>query len=131
VVDIGSGGGIPGLVVATDRPDFWVTLVDRREKCTDFLERAVTALGIRARVTVRCCDTSTLIAAGERFDAVTARGFGPPSRTLVIASKLVRPGGLIMISEPPGGGDWTVEQLRRLGLTHRREGGVAVFSHLD
>jgi 16S rRNA G527 N7-methylase RsmG len=119
------------LVVATDRPDIWVTLVDRREKCTDFLERAVTALGIRDRVTVRCCDTSALIAAGERFDAVTARGFGPPSGTLVIASKLMSPGGRIVISEPPEGGEWTLEQLQRLGLAHRRVGGVAVFSHLD
>ena len=82
VVDIGSGGGIPGLVVANDRPDLAVTLVDRRQKCADFLERSVAALGFRDRVTVRCCDTSALILAGERFDAVTARGFGPPSRTL-------------------------------------------------
>ena len=70
------------MVVANDRPDLAVTLVDRRQKCTDFLERTVAALGWRDRVTVRCCDTEALIAAGERFDAVTARGFGPPARTL-------------------------------------------------
>ena len=81
-VDIGSGGGVPGLVVASDRPDLAVTLVDRRRKCTDFLERTTAALGWRDRVTVRCCDTDALITAGERFDAVTARGFGPPERTL-------------------------------------------------
>ena len=70
------------MVVANDRPDLAVTLVDRRQKCADFLERSIAALGFRDRVTVRCCDTNALIAAGERFDAVTARGFGPPARTL-------------------------------------------------
>jgi 16S rRNA (guanine527-N7)-methyltransferase len=128
VVDIGSGGGIPGLVVATDRPDLSVTLVDRRQKCTDYLERAVAALGFRDRVTVWCCDTSALIGAGEQFDAVTARGFGPPSRTLRVAEKLVRPGGRIVISEPPEGDRWSSELLDRLGLLHRRQGAVAIFT---
>lgn len=130
VVDIGTGGGIPGLVVANDRPDLSVTLVDRRQKCTDFLERAVAALGFRDRVTVRCCDVSTLIGAGEQFDAVTARGFGPPSRTVDTASKLVRPGGLIVISEPPEGDRWIAEQVGQLGLTHHREGSVTVFNRV-
>ena len=31
VLDIGSGGGLPGLVIAHDRPDVHVTLIDRRE----------------------------------------------------------------------------------------------------
>jgi 16S rRNA (guanine527-N7)-methyltransferase len=130
VVDIGSGGGIPGLVVANDRPDLDVTLVDRRQKCADFLERSVAALGFRGRVTVRCCDTSALIIAGDRFDAVTARGFGPPSRTLRMAADLMRPGGRIVISEPPMGDRWSLDQVAQLGLAHHREGAVAVFTRL-
>jgi 16S rRNA (guanine527-N7)-methyltransferase len=128
VVDLGSGGGIPGLVVAADRPDLSVTLVDRRQKCTDFLERAVAALEFRDRVTVRCCEAGTLIVAGEQFDAVTARGFGPPSPTLRLAAKLVCPGGRIVISEPPEGSRWSSEPLDQLGLAHHREGAVAVFT---
>ena len=131
MVDIGAGGGIPGLVVANDRPDLSVTLVDRRQKCTDFLERAVAALGFRDRVAVRCCDISVLISAGEQFDAVTARGFGPPSLTVGAASKLIRPGGLIVISEPPEGDRWIGAQVGRLGLTHHREGSVAVFTRVE
>jgi 16S rRNA (guanine527-N7)-methyltransferase len=128
VVDIGSGGGVPGLVVAHDRPDLTVTLVDRRQKCADFLERAVAALGLRERVTVRCCDASALIIAGDRFDAVTARGFGPPSQTLRAAAHLVRPDGRILISEPPEGDRWSPDEVRALGLTRRRVGAVAVFT---
>lgn len=127
-VDIGSGGGIPGLVLAHDRPDLAVTLVDRRQKCTDFLERATASLGLRERVVVRCCDTSSLIAGGEHFDAVTARGFGPPSRTLRVAAQLIRSGGRIVISEPPEGDRWSPGQLEELGLTHRRMGAVVVFT---
>ena len=128
VVDIGSGGGVPGLIVALDRPDLAVTLVDRRQKCTDFLERAVAALGLREHVTVRCCDAKALIMAGDRFDAVTARGFGPPSQTLRAAVDLVRPDGRILISEPPEGDRWSLDELGALGLTRRRSGAVAVFT---
>lgn len=130
VLDIGSGGGIPGLVVAGDRPDLAVTLVDRRQKCTDFLERTTAALGWRHRVSVRCCDTASLITAGERFDAVIARGFGPPELTLDVAARLVGPGGRIVISEPPDGDRWSSDQLDRLSLSHQRAGAVAVFTNV-
>jgi 16S rRNA (guanine527-N7)-methyltransferase len=129
VVDMGSGGGLPGLVIATDRPDLAVTLVDRRQKCADFLERAVAALGLGGRVMVRCCDVTALIGALDQFDAVTARGFGPPTATLRAAARLVRSGGRIVISEPPEGDRWISGDVQRLGLTQRREGAVAVFTH--
>ena len=41
VVDLGSGGGDPGLVIAAARPDIMTTLVDRRAKRTDLLTRLV------------------------------------------------------------------------------------------
>jgi 16S rRNA G527 N7-methylase RsmG len=89
----------------------------------------VAALGLADRVTVRCCDVTTLIGALEQFDAVTARGFGPPTATLRAAARLVRPGGRIVISEPPAGDRWISGDVQRLGLTRRREGAVAVFTH--
>ena len=36
VIDLGAGGGVPGLVIAVDRPDLAITLLDRRTKRTDF-----------------------------------------------------------------------------------------------
>ena len=36
IADIGAGGGVPGLVVAMDRPDLHITMVDRRTKRTTF-----------------------------------------------------------------------------------------------
>jgi len=40
-----------------------------------------------------------------------ARGFGPPSRTLQLAVRLVRPGGVVVISEPPDGDRWSDDPL--------------------
>ena len=105
VVDLGSGGGIPGLVVAHDRPELSVTLVDRRQKRTDALERAVRRLGWSDRVEVRHADVEDLEPA--RWDVAIARGFGPPETTVRLAHAVVRPGGLIVISEPPSGDRWS------------------------
>ena len=58
VVDLGSGAGVPGLIVALDRPDLELVLVDRRSGRTDSLTRAVSALNLSARVKVCLLYTS-------------------------------------------------------------------------
>lgn len=103
VIDLGSGGGVPGLVIADVRPDLRLELVDRRRKRTDVLERLVHRLGWSDRVVVRPVDAEDLVRAEpSRVDAVVSRGFGPPDVTTRIAAALVRPGGLVVISDPPG-----------------------------
>ena len=119
VLDLGSGGGVPGLVIAHDLPSTHVTLLDRRAKRTDALERSVRRLGWHERVSVVCADVATFRRDGS-FDAVVARGFGPPAFTLASASRLVRPGHVIVISEPPAGNRWDDELVRRLGLRQDR-----------
>jgi 16S rRNA (guanine527-N7)-methyltransferase len=102
VADIGSGGGVPGLVLAVDLTDAYVTLIDRRAKRTDHLQRLVRRLGLQDRVTVIAADlTSPPSALRGAFDAVSARGFGPPSVTLELGAPLLRRGGLLAVSEPP------------------------------
>jgi 16S rRNA (guanine527-N7)-methyltransferase len=137
VLDLGSGGGVPGLVIAHDRPDLMVTLLDRRAKRTDFLERAVRRLGWQDRVDVITADAADLTA--DVTDGIVARGFGPPAETLRLAARLVRRGGPIVISEPPQDDPsedrWHVARLERLGLERlptpaprtALEGRVAVF----
>lgn len=115
VLDLGAGGGIPGLVIAHDRPDLEVTLLDRRAKRTDFLERVVRRLGWSDRVFVVCRDVADF-SPPDRFDAVVARGFGPPDFTLTTAARLVRPGQPIVISEPPGPDRWDGALLDRIGV---------------
>lgn len=134
VIDLGSGGGVPGLVIARARPDLHVILIDRRLRRADHLRRLVGRLDLTHRVDVLAVDAS---AAGAHLrrpaDAVVVRGFGPPSRTLRVAPSLLRSGGLLVVSEPPEQQDekprWPLGLLDQFGLavvehTDRR---VAVF----
>lgn len=118
VLDLGSGGGVPGLVVAAARPDLRVTLLDRRTKRTDFLRRAVLRLGWAERVAVVDADVDDWTPP-ERFDAVVARGFAAPEPTLRAATRLVRSGGLIVVSEPPSGDRWPPELLAAAQVVRR------------
>lgn len=129
VLDLGSGGGVPGLVIAHDRPDLFLVLVDRRTKRTDFLLRVVHRLDWSGRVQVIAADVSEVAAVeGGAFDAVVARGFGPPASTLTTAVQLVRPGGWIVISEPPSGDRWAPEMLDTLGVVRLPvAGSLAIF----
>lgn len=109
VLDLGSGGGVPGLVIAHDRPDLQLTLVDRRTKRTDFLQRVVGRLGWVHRVEVVALDAAELARRDpQAFAAVVARGYGPPEITLATALELARPGGVIVVSEPPTGDRWSM-----------------------
>ena len=128
VVDLGSGGGVPGLVVAWDRPDLRVVLVDRRAKRTDHLRRLVVRLGLQHRVEVRTADVDEIVrTSAGTFDAATARGFGPPMTTARAGLTLVRPGGPVVISEPPVGERWAPADLDALRVTLERQPGVAVL----
>jgi len=116
VIDLGAGGGVPGLVIATARPDLHLILIDRRATRTDHLRRLVRSLEVGARVDVVTADATTL--GGWEADAAVARGFGPPATTLRAASDAVRAGGMIVVSEPPTREPrrWPVELLRRCGV---------------
>lgn len=104
VIDIGTGAGIPGLVIAIDRPDLEVVLVDRRATRMDALRLGVTALGLTDRVSVLTVDVDVLTRDIEHaftYDAVVCRGFGPPEVTAPLARGLLKNGGRLIVSEPP------------------------------
>lgn len=114
VVDLGSGAGLPGLVIAHDCPTLHVLLVERRAKRTDFLRRAVSALGMRGRVSVTGDDADDLLRSPTHagaYDVVSARAFGPPELTVRCAEGFLRPAGILLVSLPPDG---DLESLRRV-----------------
>lgn len=117
VVDLGSGGGVPGLVVAVARPDLHLVLVDARGKRCRFLEEAVAALALAAEVVE---GRAEVIGRSDRrgaANAVLARSFGPPATTAECAAPLLRVGGRLIVSEPPEAPDrWPAAALGALGL---------------
>lgn len=133
IIDLGSGAGVPGLVIAEVLADAEVVLVDRRAKRTDALSLAVASLGWRTRVRVVCADVEDLVrnpAHTHRYDAVVSRGFGPHETTLRLSAGLVAPGGVVVVSEPPEGTPdrWPATLVADVGLTGpERLGHVARF----
>jgi 16S rRNA (guanine527-N7)-methyltransferase len=101
LVDLGSGGGLPGLVIAHRRPDLTIALVERRSKRVDLLRFGIRALGC-SRVTVYDGDVAEF-AAGMAVpcDVVTARSFGSLPVVLAAAAPMLRRGGVVLVSEAP------------------------------
>jgi 16S rRNA (guanine527-N7)-methyltransferase len=134
VLDLGSGGGLPGLVLAWDQPELVVVLLDANAKRTDFLQRAIGRLGFGERVHVWAGRAETIGRdARHRASqaAVVSRSFGSPSRTAECASPFLRVGGRFVVSEPPASADrWPLVGLARLGLRpvgERSGGGLRTF----
>lgn len=131
LADLGSGGGLPGLVVAVRCPWLLVTLVERRSRRADLLRRAVRSLGMDDRVTVADSDVREVAeAAPHTFDVVTARSFAAPPITVRWAGALLVPGGLLIVSEPPeeNAERWPAGLLADHGLVDLgREQGIRHF----
>ena len=97
VVDVGSGAGLPGIVLAVARPDLTITLVEPLARRTAFLSEAVTALGLDPTVTVirgRAED----VAGGPpaAADVVTARAVAPLDRLAGWCLPLAAVGGRLV-----------------------------------
>ena len=92
VADVGSGAGLPGIVLAIARPDLRVTLVEPLLRRTRFLDEAVEDLGLQDQVDVVRGRAEEL--AGRRtFDVVTARAVAPLERLARWCLPLVDPHG--------------------------------------
>lgn len=88
LVDIGSGGGLPGLVIAIVRPDLDVTLVESTRKKADFLRATTVDLELDVEVVN---ERAEALSAG--FDLATARAVARLDRLIGWSLPLLRPGG--------------------------------------
>jgi 16S rRNA (guanine527-N7)-methyltransferase len=96
LVDIGSGAGLPGLVLAMVRPEVMVTLLEPMERRCRFLAECVSELGL-ANVSVRRGRAEDAVRAGlARADVATARAVAPLPRLAELAMGVVRPGGMVL-----------------------------------
>ncbi len=94
VCDIGSGAGLPGLVLAIARPDLRLTLVEPLLRRTTFLTEAVAALGLDNVEVVR--GRADILHGTRRFEVVTSRAVAPLGRLLDWSMPLVEPTGALL-----------------------------------
>lgn len=121
-LDLGSGGGLPGLVLL-ERWKSPGVLLDSMERRTRFLSEVLSWEGApslgevvteRAELAARRADLEV------SFDLLVVRSFGPPSSVVECSSRFLTIGGQLIVSEPPGpqrgAARWNLEVLGRLGL---------------
>lgn len=106
VLDVGSGGGFPGLVIAILRPDLAVTLIDATKKKVEFLQEVAQDLGIQVAALHGRAEELSRTELGGRFDVVTARAVAPLDRLVGWTVPFLRPGGLVYAIK---GGRWQDE----------------------
>lgn len=126
-MDLGSGGGIPGLPMALAWSSTSWVLLEGGTSRAKFLQEAVRTLGLGPRVEVWGTRSEEAARGSARatFDLVVARGFGTPAATAECAAPFLRVGGRLLVSEPPGGspGRWDPLGLAMLGMALGPSGG--------
>ena len=122
-VDLGSGGGLPALVLAAAWPQSHWTLVESSLPRAAFLELQCARLGWSKRVAVVHANAESLGHDKQyqaQADLVTARSFGPPSAVIQAAAPLLSPGGELIVSAAPNAAPWPSDMLAQQGLAPDR-----------
>jgi 16S rRNA (guanine527-N7)-methyltransferase len=113
VLDVGTGAGFPGVVIAIADPSREVTLLDSSHKKAAFLEQAKAELGL-ANVRV-VCERVQAFRPEQRFAAVVSRAFAELQDFVSQASHLLVPGGRMLAMK----GVYPFEEISRVPSTHR------------
>lgn len=116
VCDIGSGAGLPGLVLAIARPDLRITLVEPLLRRTTFLDEVVAELGLDHVEVVR--GRAEALHGERRFQVVTARAVAPLERLLTWSMPLVEPTGELVAMK----GSSIAEEIKQSDAVLRRLG---------
>jgi 16S rRNA (guanine527-N7)-methyltransferase len=121
--DLGTGGGLPGLVMGACWPNCRTVLMDASQRRSEFLISEIETWAgstdlavVRGRVEELARDEQFR----ECFEVVTARSFASPSVTAECGAALLGVGGVMVVSEPPDDHSerrWSEEGLEELGLS--------------
>lgn len=123
VIDIGTGGGFPGLPIAIIKPDWHITLLDSTQKKLTFLEEIMANLGLD-NVGV-CCDRAENLgqqSSRESFDLAVIRAVGPASVCAEYALPLLALQSYAVLYR----GQWTTEEQEGLVAAVSKLGGELV-----
>jgi 16S rRNA (guanine527-N7)-methyltransferase len=94
LVDLGSGAGLPGIVLAIMLPRARVTLVEPMARRVEFLEESVAALGLRNATVLRARGEE--LAGKLAADVVPSRAVAPLDRLAGVSAGLARTGGRVL-----------------------------------
>lgn len=121
VIDIGTGGGFPGLPVAIARPDWQVTLLDSTRKKITFLQTLLAPLELDQVRTF--CERAETVGQNpdhrEQYDLALIRAVGPATVCAEYALPLVKVGGLAILYR----GQWQTEETEALRPSVAQLGG--------
>ncbi len=111
VIDIGSGGGLPGIPLAIVMPKVWFTLVDATKKKIEYLDQVVDGLGLKNVRAINARAEQLGVDRGERtsdgrvdahrehYDVAMARGVGQIAMLAELTVPLVKIGGLVLMTK--------------------------------
>jgi len=108
LVDIGSGAGLPGVVIALVRPDLKVTLIEPLQRRVDFLNEVVAELGIPVEVIRGRAERIK-----KQFEVVTARAVAPLEKLINISWHMIPKGGSLMAMK----GESAADEIQATTLT--------------
>ncbi|MFZ6861914.1 16S rRNA (guanine(527)-N(7))-methyltransferase RsmG [Undibacterium sp. Ji67W] len=91
VLDVGAGGGLPGMMLAITYPEIKISMIDTVSKKTAFLSQAKTELGL-TNVTVHTGRVEALQVT-EKFDVITSRAFSELCNFINWSGHLLADGG--------------------------------------
>lgn len=118
LLDIGSGGGIPGMVLAIARPELDVTLLDATSKKVTFLNETAAVLGLENLRALhgRSEDLARDPSYRERFPVVTARAVARLATLVELVLPFVTPGGMAILPKGPGAAEELEEARPAIGF---------------
>ncbi|MGV8897646.1 MAG: 16S rRNA (guanine(527)-N(7))-methyltransferase RsmG [Burkholderiaceae bacterium] len=133
VLDVGSGGGLPGMILAIALPDLQVAMIDTVHKKTAFLTQAKVELGL-SNVTIHTARVEQLQVT-HKFDAITSRAFADLTDFINWSEHLLAPGGRFIamkginpqqeLSRLPVG--WVAREVRALAVPNLQAQRHLVF----
>jgi 16S rRNA (guanine527-N7)-methyltransferase len=113
VADLGSGAGLPGLVLAAELPETRFDLLESVSRKCDFLREAIRRMGLRnAEVVCRRSEDWARGAGREAYGAITARAVGRLATLAELASPLLREGGILLAWKGTRSGEEEAEAAR-------------------
>ncbi len=103
LIDVGSGGGLPGIPLAIARPELEVTLLEATGKKLNFLRQTAEAMGLAniRFIHARAEDAGRQPAHRQHYDTAVCRALGPMRELLEYTLPLVRLGGMLVAMKGP------------------------------